>query len=188
MQIITVEHPAEYRMGTRVLILKGRHKDGVDKERTIIRVSHDATQFNRNLDELLKLLQLGERIYGSASSRNLRKAVRLFKERQALADYDTDTDAFYKQIEGRWASCLLNPRAQDFKLWLIDCDSLGEMTYTKSVIERVMPTSFAYWYKTKNGWHCVTNAFNRNLVSADIWDRVHQNALMLWAWVDSEST
>ena len=48
-----IDHPRRYRTGTRVLFLKGRHKDGIQDERMVMRISHDEDQFNRALGELI---------------------------------------------------------------------------------------------------------------------------------------
>ncbi len=121
-----IRHPQTYMTGTRVLMLKARHKDGIEAERQVLRISHTREQFGHRLAELSELSRPGERIYAPASPRLMRAAIRLFKERQLAADYDADPEAFYRNIEGRWCSCLMDPRVQDGKLWLIDCDSEGD--------------------------------------------------------------
>lgn len=58
-----VQHPDRFRDGTRVLMLKGRHKDGIEHERAIVRVTHSADHHARTMDELAAIARDGERIY-----------------------------------------------------------------------------------------------------------------------------
>ena len=71
-----IEHPPSYMEGTRVLFLEGRHKDGVEEQRALLRVSHSVEEFGNTLCELVDLSRSGERIYASAGERSVSKAMR----------------------------------------------------------------------------------------------------------------
>lgn len=179
----TLDHPENYRDGTRVLMLKSRHKDGHEKERQLMRVTHSVEHFNRTLDELVGLARCGERIYGAAGPRDMAKAVRLFKQRQLDADYDDDPLRFYRAINDRWVSALMAPASQAAKLWLFDCDSAEDGAAVSCDLaeqyDRPMPP---YRYTSKSGLHILTQPFDRSKLSASVRGMIHENPIMLWAY------
>lgn len=181
MQLI--DHPPAFTEGTRVLLLKGRHKDGLQDERSIPMVTHDARQFHRALTQLSALSRPGERIYASAGARSLEKAAREFKRRQLDADYEPDRADFYRNLTDRWVSCLMVPSSQDEKVWFFDCDEPGQadalMAELKKHYVRPMPP---YRYPTKSGEHVVVQAFNISLMSPNFQSILEVNALMLWGY------
>jgi hypothetical protein len=181
--VVQIEHPASFMQGTRLVMLKGRNKDGVAEQRTILRVSYSADQFFRNLVHLTCELRAGERIYASAGERDVKKAIRLFKERQLAADYDDDPELFYRHIEARWASCLMDVKAQGDKLWLIDCDTAADAEIARAEIaahyDRPMKP---YAYATKSGEHIILQPFDRSKLSDRVRGMLQENAIMLWAY------
>lgn len=70
-----IEHPFRFRAGTRVLFPKGRHKDGLREERTIMRVSHDAEQLEKSRRELQGAWRAGERACASAGAQAFQYSV-----------------------------------------------------------------------------------------------------------------
>jgi hypothetical protein len=176
-------HPAHYKAGARVLVLRARNKDGADEPRTISRASFSATEFDRQLESLIRLLRPGERVYASAGARDVSKAIRLFKERQLAADYDPDSDAFYRCIESRWLSCLMDTRCQAEKIWLFDCDSAEDASRVRQELAQRdgLPAS-PYEYQTKSGMHFVVVSFDKSKLSDHTRALIHDNALMLWAY------
>ncbi len=178
-----IEHPERYKVGTRVLFLKSRHKDGITDERHLTRVTHSVNAFDAALGELAALSADGERIYGSAGARDLSKAVRLFKERQLAADYDADPGAFYRNLEDRWASALMAPTSQLDKLWLFDCDAPDEAAVVMADLARIGIRGEAlYQYASKTGTHMIVEPFDRSLISQLAAARIHANPLMLWGY------
>lgn len=148
--------------------------------RTISRASFDAHHFDQQLEGLLGMIRPGERIYASAGPRDIAKAIRLFKERQLAADYDPGPEAFYRDLEGRWLSCLMDPRAQARKIWLFDCDSPDETLQTRAELSALGLT--LYEYETKSGSHFVVPAFDKSRLTDQTRALLHDNALMLWAY------
>ena len=181
MQLI--DHPAQYRDGTRVLMLKSRRKDGHDRERQIMRVTHSVDHFNRSLGDLLAMARDGERIYGAASARDMQKAVRLFKQRQLDADYDDDPLRFYRGINERWVSALMAPTSQAAKLWLFDCDTVDAGAQVSAELaEHYDRPMEPYRYTSKSGLHIVIQPFDRSRLSDGVRSLIHENPIILWGY------
>jgi len=176
----TLNHPAAYKDGARVLVLRARNKDGAERMRTLTRASFDAANFDQQLEGLLEVIRPGERIYASAGPRDMAKAMRLFKERQLAADYDPDPAAFYRDLESRWLSCLMDTRSQAEKIWLLDCDSAEDTVRARDELSAL--GLGAYEYATKSGTHLVLPAFDKSRLTGETRDLLHDNALMLWAY------
>ena len=178
-----VDHPDEFKSGTRVLLLRGRPKDGLPTNRSIAKIVHGQEQFDKRLAELIGISQPGERIYGSAGARDVRKASRLFRERQLASEYTSQSLDFYMKLEARWASCVQAVEAQAEKIWLFDCDSAEDKDLVKSEInehyDRPIPP---YWYPTKSGFHCVVQPFDKSKIGDHARSLIHDNAIILWGW------
>jgi hypothetical protein len=178
-----IQHPNSFKEGTRVLMLKSRHKDGITDERTITRVTHSLEQFDRELGELIGMLQPNERIYASAAKRSIGKAVRLFKQRQLDADYDDDPQRFYRALQDRWVSCLMAPTSEDDKLWLFDCDTIEETDRVRAEIQAHYDRPWMpYSYQTKNGTHILVTPFNIEPLTVVTCKLIHKNPIILWAY------
>lgn len=178
-----IQHPNSYKDGARVLLLKGRHKDGRHEQQTIMRVTTSVEQFERRINELANMALAGERIYASAGARSLDSAIRLFKERQLAADYDADPHGFYLRLEDRWASALSNPRSQAEKVWLFDCDNRQEIEAVEAALEEHYDRPFEpYVYPSKSGWHTIVHPFNKGLLGDKVRKLLHENAIMLWGY------
>lgn len=179
-----LDHPNHFRDGVRVLFLKSRNKDNPVRNITLIRITNNVDQFDRALNELNDLSLTGERIYASASPRDLAKAVRYFKEAQLAADYDQNPLAFYANLEARWASALMQPNCQirQQKFWLFDCDTEEELDAVNQTLTNVITDLDQYVYHTKSGVHVLCRPFNTKLCSQLSSNCLKQNALMLWVW------
>jgi hypothetical protein len=161
--------------------LKGRHKDGIKNERTLTRISYSSEEFYINLKSLSELAVPNERIYASVGSRDISKATRLFKERQLAASYEPDETIFYKNVESRWVSCLMDSKTQEEKWFLFDCDNYNEFDDTNEELKKVYGTRY-YAYSTKSGHHIITSPFDKSLLSQEIQLLINHNPLMLWAY------
>ena len=176
-------HPEEFRSGTRVLLLVSRRKDGAAATQRITRVSHDPEQFGRRHAELATMAAPGDRIYASASARNLKRASRLFRQRQLDADYDAEPMGFYRGLEGRWHSCLMSKEAQIDNLYLFDCDEPGDLDNVREQLHLHYSRDMEpYEYATKNGYHVVTQAFNFGEMKEQVQRLICRNAMMLWSY------
>lgn len=185
MGYTVIDHPPVFRRGPRVLMLKGRHKDGIEEERQIVKITHGEDHFEKALADLLSQMHPGERIYASAGARDMSKAVRLFKQRQLDADYDDDPMRFYRAINERWASALMAPtsQSQSDKLWLFDCDSAEDAAIVRDEIEKHYDRPRTpYAYHSKSGVHLLVAPFNRSKIDAKARSMIHENPIMLWAY------
>jgi hypothetical protein len=176
-----INHAERFTTGTRVLMLKGRHKDGITEERTILRVSNSTEEFNRIIEFFCKIANPAERIYASAGSRNVKKAARLFKERQLAASYDQDEDDFYHHLEARWCSCLMAPTSQEEKFWLFDCDAPEDNASCFQEYNTISAGN-AYTYNSKSGTHTIVKPFDKSKCSDRVRALIHDNAIMLWGY------
>ena len=84
------------------------------------------------------------------SQRDITKAARLFKHRIIEAEYDSDTESFYKDIHNQWVSCLMIKTSTLKKdtLWMFDCDTEEEYKECLQVLENF--AIIEYKYRTKN--------------------------------------
>ena len=183
VHISIIDHPVDFTTGTRVLVLRGRRKDGIENQRSVLSVSHSSAQFGSELFKLAAIAGPDERIYASAGERSMLAAVREFKRRQLDADYDPDPQAFYRSIDARWTSCLMHPASQAEKLWLVDCDSAEDTEMAAEDLmlhyKRPMPP---YRYATKSGTHFIVQAFDRTALREAVRELIHENPLMLWGY------
>lgn len=187
MSIIGISHPLEYQVGVRTLMLTGRHKDGVEHDRKLLRISYNDIEFQKQLGSLIEQLQPGERIYASAGRRDVNKAMRLFKERQLATDYDPQPLKFYQRLETAWFAALMSPNSQEKKVWLFDCDSQEDFVHVANDLDEVsfkVPLCNMYDYPTKTGFHIVINPFNKSLLTDRSRSMLHQNPYMLWVYAE----
>lgn len=155
----------QFKEGYRILMLINRKKEsGISTtDRKCIRcITKDINTFNITLEVLRQQKQKGQRIYCSVNSRNIIKAIRLFKKRQLDNDYEdlAEKGNFYCDIYNRFLSCLQNPEARDSRNFLIDLDS-QEMSPFLSVYDRLATvTKILLKKETPNGWHFITEPFD----------------------------
>lgn len=180
---IDIEHPAQFKGGTRLLMLKSRHKDGhAGRERAIFRQSNSPDGFDDMLAELRALIRPNERIYASASSRNLLRAGRIFGERYMASMYDPTEirEHFHRRLPFQWYSCLMQPEAatKNEKWWMFDCDDdavhAAVMAFTDAM-ER-------YAYATKSGHHVLVRPYDRTKTPVGIGQHADMNPLILWSY------
>lgn len=178
-----IDHPADFKCGTRLLLLKGRYKDGVTIQRSITRVTHSSMAFDTALIELRELARQGERIYASAGARSMHKAIHEFKRRQLDADCSGDAEFFYKTLSQQFESALRQEVSQEQKLWLFDCDTAEDTALAEEALRLYYRDEFTpYRYATKTGTHFIVRPFNRANLSDNAKALVHTNPLMLWAY------
>lgn len=175
-----IDHTHDFKSGMRVMLLKGRNKDGADNKRVITKVTQSEEHWDRTFADLLEQQREGERIYCTAGARNIERAARRFREIQLASEYDPDPMQFYRTLQARWASCLMQPTSQLEKFWLFDVDTDEDLREVQAAIE-VMKLE-PYSYPTKNGQHFIVRPFNRALIS-DAANRIlNDNALGLMAY------
>lgn len=173
-----INHPESFKNGIRVLLLTGRNKDNVSEQRRIFKISKNVKSFERTLDEFMTLAKPGERIYASASSRDLDKAIRHFEYAQLDARHNKQQDEFYWNLNARWVSALMDSTSVDRadKLWLVDCDSEEDRQLAVGLLDEIV-----HGYDTKNGHHFLIKPQDKRKLT-DISRMLDTNPLMLWAY------
>ena len=146
--------------------------------------------FDRILEELNSLAEDGERIYCSASPRDMNSAIRKFRQKQLDSEYDSDPYKFYRHLEDRWISCLMDPTSErkNTKRWLIDIDEEDSINTIRKDFIQANEKSIRmdernillHEYNTKNGLHMIVRPFNPLFLELDESRRaIHKNPLML---------
>lgn len=155
--------------GVRVLFLIHRKKEGGDNcdRKHIKRPVRNRAEFEKTLIEFLDIIKTEKkpyRIYCSANPRNVDKAIRRFKINQLEADYyeESEKDSFYFDSANRWVSCLMKPSSRDGNSFIIDIDQDDNLDEALMKLSGITRNYFVY--KTKNGHHIVSQAFNPRLM------------------------
>jgi len=179
---IQINHPDYFKSGIRVFLLCSRYKDGITKQRRILKISKNESDFDKVLESLKSIMVANERIYVTAAERNLTRAIFLFKQRQLNAEYSTDLENFYLNVEPRFISCLCDKTAvvKSGKMWMFDCDE--EQQYYSVAKQLDFLGVSSYLYRTKNGIHVICSPFNRTMLSNENNKILHDNPLMLWGY------
>lgn len=172
-----IDHPEYFMSGTRVIQLTGRNKDNAAPRR-IHKVSTNQECFEEILEELIEMARPNERIYASASARNVERASRDFKHRMVDAETEPNPMSFYESLNSRWVSCLMAPNCQSPKLWMFDCDSVQEYASVLAYLNE-QEKSVEYQYKTKNGYHVIVTPFHMRSPSPI---EKQDNPLILWMY------
>lgn len=153
--------------GTRVLFLIQRHKEGGETNNTKLTklVSRDGIEWFLNLKELVGKKMESEnslRIYGSVNSRDFKKAIHKFKIEQLDAEmYCQDQiERFYLDLRNRFIGCLMQPANKETSLFLFDIDNEEGRDVHEEALNVIPNEHIVHVYKTKNGWHIITNPFN----------------------------
>lgn len=174
-----MNHPDSFKTGFRVLLLVSRNKDGAEKRSPVTRVTDTVEHFDRALEELWTLATPEQRVYSTANARSVRKAARLFQERQLAAQFDPDPFKFYHNLESRWASCMMDETAQEKenKVWMFDCDDEHDL---REVADQLLLSEEQYRYNTVSGTHVFVKPFNRSVRFLRQQHYLHTNPLMFW--------
>lgn len=172
--------------GVRVFFLIQRSKEGGSNKGDKLRkvVSRDRFQA---IDVVYNLLVEKQRytepmrIYMSANPRNMRKAIRNFKQQMLDNDYNADEiqEDFYFDIKNRWISSIMKPSARADTHFIIDCDTDGELASALKELEVVhFGDAIIKQYKTKNGTHIVTRPYNPSWTPS-VKEKIHKDGLLL---------
>ncbi len=165
--------PDSFKTGYRGILLIHRNKDGCQgnaQRKSFKKISSSLEQWEKIVKEFGHMQNTshpGFRIYSSVNPRNMQKAIHEFKRRQLEFDYgnNEELDEFYRDIDNRFFSCLMNPTCRSESYFLIDCDTDEEYQKSKDSIpqERIV-----FDYATKNGRHLITKPFNPNEIKVEI--------------------
>ena len=157
--------------GVRVLFLIHRTKDGGHTNNSKLRAYITRNQ-EQWIDAVAKLIQEAEqypelhlRIYQTLNSRDIKKAIRLFKMNMVEADYfdEESQEWFYLDCKNRFISALMKKSSAAQSMFLFDIDSEDQQRLVEIKEELLRHTGIAHTYRTKNGWHIITAPFNPDL-------------------------
>lgn len=125
------------------------------------------------------------RLYTCVNSRDLDKAISMFKHKQIDISDDKMKLKFYSKINSSFCSCLMKPENRYEKRFLLDYDSknLGELC--KFLVNNRIDTYF--YYETVNGFHYVVKPFNVLLANECENLTVVKDGLILLNWFDKKS-
>ena len=208
-----INHPDEYKDGIRIITLVRRRKDkdfqtnsefdqsklnifeqlefDVNslpvnaKSNEVSFLTNGVEDFNRTLSKVVMNCNPDQRIYASATPRNLRMSEHKFHQK-LLENYLGGEDhrfGFFKNVRNRVASAFGSPETQDRKLWLFDCDTEDEKRMVEDELESAYDRDKApYWYPTKSGHHCITQTFNKTKLSQNCLSLMITNPQMIWVY------
>lgn len=153
--------------GIRVLMLVHRSKDGGsnnkrqrDVKKAITQNSEEFFKTIRDMQNTMKKDSRQLRIYAACNSRDINKAINLFKHRQLDLESQNKLDQwnFYTDIDNRFISCLMNPGCRLERNFLFDIDTseISVFLAKKKLLQEYIITH----YKTPNGLHIITKPFN----------------------------
>lgn len=156
--------------GVRYLSLLHRSKDGGDqnseyKRRAAHFITHSSEEYEQALIRLLILKSVSStpyRLYASCNARDMKKAEKAFKMDMLVCDFDDgeNKEYFWKRLESKWVSALMQPGSRKGGGFMIDVDGEGDVSapvlrwLADNDVEPVKA------YRTPNGWHILTPPFN----------------------------
>lgn len=162
--------PDTFKEGYRGVLLLLRSKDGQHgnaDRKALKQITRNTDEWTHVVNEFKRMRKYPEyehhRIYSSINARDIGRAIREFKVRQLSADYDDGELVFdfYTDIKNRFFSCLMNPISKMTSYFLIDCDSLDEYNHAMaSLQDAALIDKIIFEYKTRNGFHIITQPFN----------------------------
>ena len=184
----------QFSDGIRMLMLCQRNKEGRPTNKTdrasIRKISKNSKEFFEILNEFQAVKEESAeplRIYSCVNKRDIKKAIRNFKQEQLDADYYDEENkyGFYFDIKNRWLSSLMKQNCRAETKFLIDIDNvvfnkLEKNPYPDKVVEHLkeLEIKIVVVYQTKNGFHIITEPFNPNLFNNDFGE-VKKDALLL---------
>lgn len=183
-----IKHPA-FMSGIRVLKRVARNKDNAAHRRNEVLISYREEDFLSCVGKLLSDIRDGERVYASVDARDILKAQVRFtsdlNEVMRVGAPVTARDAFFRKMDGKWASALGNSTSRLTKRFLFDWDDPCPR-YAEVVQGQLHTFSRApvYSYATKSGYHFVTEPFNPSKLPQHLALKYQSNGSLLWAYHD----
>ena len=162
---------AQFSDGTRMLILLTRKKDGghAKEERRVLesKVTTSEDQFERALTELVVLKEVlypNARIYLSVNKRNMNKVIRSIHTDLLNCLYGSveETALTWKKLLRGQRHWVMKPQNKAESLFIIDVDDIDGSDVSGDAIKKLseLDVEIIKKYRTKNGWHIVTDPFN----------------------------
>lgn len=162
----------QFTSGTRVLLLLQRHKEGGQTHNSKLHkiVTRNEKDFLDALIEMEKRMNESDevlRIYSSLNLRDFEKAIRQFKTEQLDADYfhEEQKQNFYLDAKNRFIGALMQPQQRASNLFMFDIDDEEGRDVMGETLQVIPDEHIIKQYKTKNGWHIITNPFNYTTIN-----------------------
>lgn len=177
----------QFTDGARMLILLERKKDGghnKEERRNLgTKFSFSSEEFAYAVKELLllRLIYPESRLYSSANQRDVKKVIHKIETELLDVHYSNDeeknTFTYKKLIKSPRHFFMQQANAQT-KLFVLDVDDVeGEDLHDKALrLCAELEVEIVKSYRTKNGWHIVTEPFNPALWTVG---EVKKDALLL---------
>lgn len=183
----------QFTNGYRTLFLIQRHKEGGETHNSRLKkiITRDSTEYLAALTELLQEQMTSElplRIYAAVNDRDFEKAIKKFKYEQLDADFfdEKSRHGFYLGIKDKFISCLMQPEQRKTNLFLFDCDKAEyegkEIDIVGIMLQTIPNEHIIKQYKTKNGWHIITNPFNHTMYDYPTSVEMKKDGLILLAY------
>lgn len=183
-----LEHPDHFKEGVRILMLLLRAKEGgkgnVDRHAIKV-ITSNPKEYDAAMKALTEQWEPNYRIYATVDKRDVKKAMRRFKELILENDYTPNPEEFFLDMENRWISALQQPTSRAESHFLIDFDSQEDAARgieELAKFETEKGNEFVHGYQTKNGWHIITKPFNYTKLPEWMHPLIHKNGMMLLAY------
>lgn len=176
----------QFSTGYRCLFLIQRHKEGGETQnsRLIKKITRNSEEYLKAIEELVDEQMSSEltlRIYASVNERNFPKAIRQFKFEQLEADYydQTQKENFYLDVKNRFIGCLMQPAQRATNFFLFDVDTVEGNDTHGETLHCLPPELIITQYKTKNGWHIITQPFDYTKITLPNGVEMKKDGLLL---------
>lgn len=176
----------EFMSGVRVMMLIDRGVQNSNKGsrrwiNKLVSTNYDGfcTNLHKLLDMQYHLNNPNIRLYSCVNDRKMDRAIIHFNHKQLDARLASGEEEFifYSRINDKFCSSLMQPenKASNYFLLDVDCDGCDffEMALSKVLIPIMLK------YKTPNGWHLITRAFNPLLFDGYENIEIKRDALLL---------
>lgn len=182
----------QFSDGIRMIMICQRNKEGRNTNKSDRyskrKISTYSEEFFKILKEFQEIKNNSDeplRIYSCVNKRDIKKAIRNFKQKQLDADYydEYSKNNFYFDIKNRWVGSLMKQSSRAETKFLIDVDSIikesenWDISYIEEHLEKI-GVKIILKYPTKNGFHIITEPFNPNLFNHEFGE-VKKDALLL---------
>lgn len=162
----------QFTHGVRVMMLidRGISNSNKGSKRWINKlISTNTDEFAKNLEILIEqqysINNPDIRLYSCVNPRKLEKAINYFQHRQLDLNSLEEKLYFYRKINDRFCSSLMQPENRDGNLFLIDYDKSDAGIASLMLQLEKNNIEILSQYKTPNGWHLITSPFNPNILN-----------------------
>lgn len=176
----------EFTSGTRTLLLLQRHKEGGETNNSKLKkvITTTPEEFRAELRKLVSEKMdsdLPLRVYSCVNKRDTLKAIRKFRQEQLDAEYGGEgvEIGFYLDLKNRFFGCLMSPQCAKDSLFMFDVDNEEGRDVFGEALEAIPSDKIVKQYRTKNGWHIVTEPFDHTKIQLPRGVELKKDGLLL---------